>query len=355
MPEKHLVFLLHGMGQHDSTWADKGMKAFREGWGSLGIDPEAHHVTFELIPIDYSKVFDLYWESAAQQAQSFQNVVLPSSAPKVIQSFLSLIKQSPSDSFWLTHFGDVAMYRFSPHGDKIVHDIALKIAEAAREHGSPPYSIIAHSLGTSVATDVVRYMLEDASSPFRHLAGKPDVIMMLANVSRLLERRDMFGPASTMFASGLLNKGACRHYIDVAHPLDPFTWLRPFSPPSLWGDAPSNIKRFHAPALERLDLTPPFNPHGIEHYLSHPVVQAEFLHRTLRPRLADKTPLESGVLQQAVTRYRSKAPTGQFKQLKADLEAFDTTLPRDAIGRWKRMKEFVELLEGYEPKWGVWE
>jgi hypothetical protein len=59
MAEKHIVFILHGMGQYDETWADKGIKAFKAGWTELGVRPkQVHFVDFDFKQIDYSKVFD---------------------------------------------------------------------------------------------------------------------------------------------------------------------------------------------------------------------------------------------------------------------------------------------------------
>ena len=347
MASKHLVFVLHGMGQASKGWADAGIKTLRDGWKKLELTPRDYGLEFEFFQIDYNETFDRYWNAVAQHSSRFSGLKIPATSPDALRKLVPVIADLDASSPWITHLSDVVLYRSTRHGDLIAHEISVKIHQALKDRGSPRYSFIAHSLGTAVVTDVVRMLLSDDFPTFRDIAGKPDTFMMMGNVSRLLERNNLFSLSSGFFPSRASGKGICRDYIDVNHPLDPFTWLRPFNPPERWGGIASNNKRYHKPSIERNDLVPPINPHSFEHYLSHPNVQVEFFRRTVTGNPTLPIEIDKNILNERLKKYRDTTLKGEVRAFADELLAMPNSKPHLLDNRIAVVEEFLNTLEAF--------
>jgi hypothetical protein len=174
----------------------------------------------------------------------------------------------------------------------------------------PPYSVIAHSLGTAVVYETFHAMLTngaDGQSAPLGTALRPNNVFMVANTAKLLWNRGGSAYPPLMGPNLANGDGLCFRFAGFRHALDPVPAVDRFDPPNTWF-APSAPRDavyddVKLPAEDVMQA----NVHAFEHYLSHPLVHV--------PILRALTGFDAGVqpdeLDTAVAAWRDRSLTGQ--------------------------------------------
>lgn len=275
----HTLFLIHGMGNHDGTqWSD-------EIWKKL-VECSNLYKHFQKKPLDaYAKPFpiayDVFIRNALDrwdaQASSFRDFV-QSNKVETGGSLDWLAGVSADDTgFNISHIADVLIYRILPlEYGQIRANVQLEIfKEIHRKRAldaNAEFSVMAHSLGTSVAHDALAELgtsakIGDDINTFGSENFRFHSIHMIANVSRLLQRSPKAYASVVRPGARRTNSRYCMHMHCYDHELDPFTKSKPFDPVT-WGD------RFE---LSKLNHYRGWNIHGWLHYLDNPRVHIPLL------------------------------------------------------------------------------
>ena len=290
---KHVLFLVHGMGvyvdasgQPTTTWSEGVESLLREiyeGYPSL-VTP--FDDIFEVVSINYDTVFhDLVtrWQTESQTIAS-----AGIEAAEVAMRLTDWLDGGAmlDDNFAWTHAGDVVMYRyFGLVRQRVKIRVANQIHDALLPNNNGAvtrWSVIAHSLGTAVAHDVLHAL--NATTPndagisiLDAAVPKPNVIAMLANVSKTLEN-DV-----DVYDSVVVPPIACNNYLSANNKFDPFVMEdllipKAFKPSghSTWDAAIANAK-FKDVEIENIHE---INTHSAANYLRNPAVHVPLL-RTL--------------------------------------------------------------------------
>ena len=169
----------------------------------------------------------------------------------------------------------------------------------------PRWSVLSHSLGTAV-THGALYRAYTADQPLRPQATRPNLVMMVANVSRVLQTDpDVYeSPVKPGLRAG---ERWCRRYYTVRNRFDPFTYPRQFNPPGEWPDSQTVNRRYFRSIV--VDHVREPNVHGFEHYLRNPVV-----HIPLFKALSGEALIPPNEEQDAAEKFYSKSITPVLEQ-----------------------------------------
>lgn len=310
---KNTLFLLHGVGRHGDDWADgpdgpiaaleaaslryaffREQKAKGNGLRQL----------VDIVPIRYDDLFTRILEQWQDMAAGLRG--LPG-APEALEAALGLMEKASNEKETFVAFGgDVPLYRgFRLFAQRVQLRVILRMAEviAAKDPAAGgTFSVMAHSLGTTVAHDALQLMgstdwlsaeveggpagaATDAASykkahaalakvkqgvlnPFAPGNTSFQSVYMLSNTSPLLQTTkapedSIVGPVKTAGAA----RAYCDRFYNVDHTLDPISKVRPFKMPKAWTEHEGIdlvVDHFH-------DL----NVHAYTHYLLHPKVHRE--------------------------------------------------------------------------------
>jgi hypothetical protein len=277
---KHTLFLVHGMGRFEGTqWSD-------EVWNKL-VECSERYPHFqttktleeyaEHVPVGYDGLIRAALARWDTQATTFGEFAQTNELCHG-DSLDWLTGVSGNDAgFLLSHVADVIICRFFRHESaQIRANVQLKIFEEVQrkraQDADARFSLMAHSLGTSVAHDALAELgtaprIGDDVNTFGTENFRFKSIHMLANVSRLLQTEPKAyksvvrpGPNSTQ------NRYCGRMYCH-RHELDSFTKPMPFDPVSWGGDfRMTNLRHYRG-----------WNVHGWLHYLDHPRVHIPLL------------------------------------------------------------------------------
>ncbi len=246
-----LLFLVHGMGRFEPSWAkdvtarlmalpaDNGYRFFHDA-GGLG-------KLVSIVPIRYDDVFsrhaDSWGRSAAEleQASSKLGVGIPR-----IFGWLQKASETEKNFFW-THVLDILLYRFFPIVTaevrlRLQHQIAEVLLRAQQDGELAEVSVLSHSLGTAVTHDALallgsRPLDTDAGPNHAWMADnfKFANIFMCANVSRALETDQKVYDSVVHPSTGGVGPAYTEAYYSFHHCLDPFPLVKPFAPDG-WGE-----------------------------------------------------------------------------------------------------------------------
>lgn len=326
---KNVVFLIHGVGRHGDDWASlpggpiDTLKTAVDRYPSLrGQDLDE---LIEFVPIRYDDIFDRIlhgWDDLATGLGAAGELV-PGTLGKAVDYMTTL--GDDHDEF-LAFGGDVMLYRgFRLFRQRVllrvIRSIVDKIAERWLDDdpGLPRFTVVAHSLGTTVAHDALHHLgtqswrepydfeedaeraeeeadsAADSEAGIARAAGKPnplsagdfrfETIFMLANTSGLLFTTPV-DPLHSIVRPVLPGgpPGYTKRLYNVAHVADPIPAVRSVSVPASW-TSPSET------ALDiRLNHFYEKNVHGFGHYLLHPDVHGRVLFYAVerwRPSPAD--------------------------------------------------------------------
>ena len=349
---KHVLFFLHGMGQHDASWHQDGLDVLRSAFQEYD---HLRSLNFEDVfdphPVVYDDLLQEIRNRAKEDFGQFKSSLLDSLAESEASIKSSLERQldryqelaGVNDGFIWTHLLDVILYRFS---NTVRMAIDTSVAEQIlktikRAHTS--WSVLAHSLGTSVAHNTINSLyntgLVDANGnrvdPISPEETRCTTLMMISNVSRVLQRADA-KVYETKVKPGSPSSGRlCSFYLNARHKLDLVTKPKPFNP-DLWPDEvtfsteryqhirPSHIA-FEKHEIERV--------HAFDHYLMNPRVHVP-LFRSILGRFivgpeefrAAKARFDSDSKSQSIDRAREilesrlPAATGNWRNLLAGIK-----------------------------------
>jgi hypothetical protein len=284
----HTLFVLHGMGRYTPDWAERAIQQLVGAADAYGYAWFAEHGALDrhvaIEPLAYDDVFAHYlaeWGASAgalgARAREF-GVDLGG-----ILGWLEAADETEHNFFW-THVVDVVLYRFFAI---VTAEVRLRVRaaiatslEAARRDGQlGEASVLAHSLGTSVAHDALALLgaqpiLTPQGPNEAWLAGNHTFanVFMCANVSRVLETEPKVYASVVHPPGGGTGPAYVDAYYDFRHALDPFPMVRPFAPVG-WGPR-------YVPT-ERCEQVLDFNVHSLEHYLADPRVHVPILRATV--------------------------------------------------------------------------
>ena len=247
---KHLVFLIHGMGEQGSTWAKSAIDLLKERYKSFDRLQAGYPVndTLQFVPILYDDVIETYRTRAQNNLEATLSPIQSGApTPRVMDTILSLAKRQNKDGFFFTHLMDVVLYRYVA---TVRQHVQVRVAKSILEKVVPKrgpvrtWSFIAHSLGTSVMHDTLRNMfgngVYDSEEQNNYtLDGQQFGVhtgLFVANVSRILYPEKHNPPFySTMIKPSYgRGTGYMRWYLNCNHELDPFPMPRPFAPGEDW-------------------------------------------------------------------------------------------------------------------------
>jgi hypothetical protein len=348
----HTIFLVHGMGSTKAGWSQELQKTIRTRY----FDPTKYKFVgttpfdglFRFVEINYNQHFEEYLEEAKKQADNLSKwSKLVSNVDggvfRVLQRVVQTAARAPSDNFLVTHLADVALLMATDVGELIKNDVALQLTQELKklDLSGDRWSVIAHSLGTRVMTEVLQAGFTTA--PSLRSFGKARMVMMVSNVSRLLEKLSPFNAGdvfhNVVFPSVRAANGVCSHYVNCTHRLDPFAFVMEFDPPATFGDGNTFIDNlYHGVKLPLADVLSK-NVHALEHYLEHPVVHTTML-QFLLPGSGARAPTKAE-MDAAIADYRQRALIAPVSEVtRTGLENLKTR-PFAAI------EQIVDLWEEY--------
>ena len=343
---KHLIILVHGMGEFGDGWSQgvQGqLKALYSAYRIASDFPFEEYYRIE--EITYNRRFDSLREQwrtdSAQVLASLEGGGLPRDAAAELAEASGRLG---ADHFLSTHLLDVALYRGVP---MVAEDIRTTVARRILttlldnpDEDRPRWSMIAHSLGTAVAHDALHALFTHEVGG-RTLAGatKAHVLMMVANVSRLLEEKSVDVYKSAVRPGAL--DGVCRYFINARHEWDPFPRPREFRPLDDWPDVRTRAERRYVPVT--INAFQSKNIHALSHYLSNPKVHVEFFRRTF--------PMEGAIpdaeLAQASMLYEASTPFGAFAALQEQLKTLQLAEDAPLQDVFRAFARFFEVLKSF--------
>ncbi len=296
---QHLVFLIHGMGEHKKGWsadAQSTLKKAYEQYPNLASMPFDDAYMFHEITYDhlFEGIRDA-WQGEADAVK--ERLVAMGVGSGLIHTLTRLAQSGTGDGFFRTHVLDVIFYRFFPTvRDPVRMHVAKAITEKLNElrrntTHAIKWSVIGHSLGTAVCHDTLHLMFGEPSAAGGNIPGiealsvrnfSPHVYLACANVSRILSKGNEIPvytsrcrPALTPSRDAIL-----RYFLNAWNMFDPFTRPSRFEPSHSWLDARTQAAR-HA-RFQDIKTTEvrQKNVHALEHYLENPAVHVPFFRAT---------------------------------------------------------------------------
>lgn len=335
---KHVIFIVHGMGDHKQGWSQSSVAALRDNYKTFRIQGSFAD-RFHIKEIHYGQAFVDYWNKHDEIAASLGKLKAPSSAFSA--ALLSLAKKVPKDEL-RSHVGDVFLYTTTLFNEPVTLDVDIKIEKELRRLGFPNYSIIAHSLGARVIHDTLQRSFTDRDGSYV-LRAKPTVLMMVSNVTRLASfnsKELQLDEGLVVFPSNDSRAGACQHYVNANHPLDAVGVIRKYQPQF------SSDPNYHEPEIELTDFTSK-EIHTLAHYCAHPTVAAAFFNQVIAPTPFDPDPVSAVTHKQALLNYRQNTVKQSLKSLRDDLVALEPA----KFGSWKvaiqKLADFVKLIKSF--------
>jgi len=352
---QHILFFIHGMGEHDETWHEAGLKqlkaAFMEYEFLKGMNFDE---LFMSVPVVYNDILKRTRERANADFAAFKTAVLAdiepadtaaSSIETELDKYSDLIGAGDDHFIW-THILDVILYRFA---NTIRMGIDVSVAEqitrTISQNAHSSWSVLAHSLGTSVAHNAINSLhntgFPDAPNgpipPLDPLESRCNTLAMICNVSRLLQRSDA-KVFETRVMPGSASAGRlCSHYLNARHKLDPFTVLKPFDP-DLWPDAATfSMDRYQHIRPSHLHFESNELPrvHDFDHYLSNPRVHVPIFRSILGVNIVP--PDEYNL---ARARFDSEVRSQTLDKARAALES---RMPAQS-GNWRNLLAAIKRL-----------
>lgn len=293
---KKLIFLIHGIGDHPpDTWSQSYESQIKRLWSEYSSLNSVFPFDqlFKIVPIGYDDIFEdlrTRWKENHEEVNAlmgsggFSGAGVPG---PVLRYITKILEAGKEDDFLRTHILDLLLYYFT---DLIREPVTLRVASTILNHLSEnptamneDWSVIAHSMGTSVTHDAL-HALYHGGVPAPEGNGRLELttghtrmrsIIMVANCARLLERRDRHGRQNGFQAynsgvrpSRVDGNGICSLYIDCRHNFDPVPMPRPYPVRNDWpGPEPEDQELI---TRIRLVGVADLNVHALEHYLEDP-------------------------------------------------------------------------------------
>ncbi len=343
---KHVIFIVHGMGDTVSGWSQPIQDLIRRKYRQYKISAiKKFDSSFAFCELNYNHVFQGHiakWRDNAAAVNSMLEASGIDSA--LLTRLMDFSSKAARQDFASTHVLDVILYRFMKglKSQVISHLSEQLVGRLNDEPRVPAYSIICHSLGTAVMHDVMQANLTTPHFPLSTAHGMPQVYMTVANVSRVLEDAD-----TNVYTSAVRPRLAdrnkpygCNRFINVAHNLDPFTWVKTFKP--AWKKGASNpLHNLKTDSYQSLKIAGlhGVNPHDLEHYLDHPST-----HVALFRGLIAQGAIRENELQQQLQAHKQTTLDARLRQVKGKIEEIelgDESSLDEAIAAWADFQALV--------------
>jgi len=285
---KHVIFFVAGVGDDEKGWS-KGLRAqLEELFDSYplpaGGQPFAEK--FETAEIFYNDFFDDWRERVAADARSALDKLggegLPSGA---VEKLFELGIAAGGGGFLRTHAMDALQYRFlrlvsEPVRSAFEAQVLSRLLDT--EFGTPArWSVIAHSLGTSIVHDALHEMFAPGPGAKDGQLYQPYAVAMLSNVSQLLHNERVLGAGVDAYSSFVRPNrepalGACRYFLSSGNRFDPIAVAGNFKPPESWLPETAKVqRRFRSLDFDAIPKSG--NVHGFREYLAHPGVHVPLI------------------------------------------------------------------------------
>jgi hypothetical protein len=280
---KRVLFLLHGIGRHDKGWSDEVVEVLKDKAAELETDTalgfsaprfQAELAEAEFVELLYDDLYQKFVERMLQREEDFIKALKTAGFGALGKIFTT--DASQKDFIRDNIFDIVIYYAMKEHRYATRKWLAAQVYARLIEHGivDVEYSLMAHSLGTVVAHDLLQEMATESGSPWRWgSAFKFKNLFMVSNTSALL--RNDYPPRRSLVRPWLsweVGKppGYIYRYFDFAHKFDPvcqlFSYQKYVDAEKTSRDVFVTVKHFQSP-----------NIHGYTHYLSHPSVHMAVL------------------------------------------------------------------------------
>jgi hypothetical protein len=109
----HAIFLLHGIGGEDATWADQVKSQLMAQYGEYKFSKQLPFAeNFEFAPLLYNDEFEKYWKAWDDNAAKLGKwgKVLAPLDNSFVNTMTEIAKRKAGDSFVVRYVGDVLLY-----------------------------------------------------------------------------------------------------------------------------------------------------------------------------------------------------------------------------------------------------
>lgn len=280
---KHIVFFVHGVGDDARGWSKELRAAFQALFDSYPLPAGGlpFKELFQTEEIFYNDLFDDWRKRVAKEAGDALGMLGDGGlSAGTVARLLDAGTAAGGKGFLRTHAMDVLQYRYLRLVSEAVRSaVELQIMARLNEtdFGTPVrWSIVVHSLGTSVVHDTLHEMFNPGPGTEQSALFQPYAVVMLANVSRLLSNPAVLGDGVDAYSSFVRpdrepERGACRYYLSCANGFDPIALAGDFRPPATWLTEQARAQRRFRP-LDFKAIPKNRQVHGFAEYLAHPGV-----------------------------------------------------------------------------------
>lgn len=352
---KHHLLCVHGVGLHANDWVtseeqDDGLTfkdRFEACWAeysTLGAidDLELHSIHYDDAIV---RILD-NWDDMLKQFSMLapRTPLMKSGADffkELHEKALETKGENNRKQFLRNHVMDLLLFYTIPSvTDAVITYVGRQcidiINRERKEDKEATFSVLGHSLGTSVIEKTLKAMFNEGigqqNGSKDTLEGdfKFQSISLIANASFTLARandEESFYINSNFKPGG--DSGAiCQTLINLNHKLDPVGQFRPFRPPSQWLH-PDDGHCYVPIELSRLSST---DIHSINHYLRDPRA-----HIPLFNSLKGYTAITKDVFEDAKQQFDAQTPLSHYKSMATALEKL-------RIGDTSTMKDFIQSI-----------
>lgn len=288
MSDKHLVFLVHGIGLHKAGWSkpcQKQLVGLADRYS--GFDNGSLKGYVDFAEITYDKIFD---DQIQNWENNFDNLITsaPPGNEQSVREGLEWMNgmADQKDNYLWTHVADAVLWKISAYlRNNVMTRVARIVAEGIDKKiedslFNPKYSIVGHSMGTSVMQRTLTALASGAWSDSSFNAFNANEIRfrsihMIANVSHYFETdRDVVyrGIVRPGFLDGV--SGYCHKYYNYTNRFDPICWAGRFAPFWTADDGYHDIPVSHVHGKD---------VHDILHYLENPKVHVPVIRSLTAP------------------------------------------------------------------------
>jgi hypothetical protein len=338
MPNR--LFLIHGMGKHEEGWHQPVVDTLRDIYDRYRVSKfVSFDDRFKVVALGYDDVLrDLLamWQEGAEGVGQLAEGV----DAEQVENLVGWLRDIDPDQFVWSHAADALLYRlFFDVRQTVRTTVARQIAEEITDlKANETWSVIAHSLGTAVVHDALDALWTGqlpggVGTGFGPAQNKAQLVMMVANASRLLETSPDVYESTVRPGDSNDAESGCFHYLSARHRLDPVTIPRRFEPVN-WPRPDSIAKGRYLP-VEVWHIHDK-NVHGWEHYLINPAVHVPMLRALTFPTAV--------TVDEEQAAHAEFPPFGNLSEgsafeIKGELEDI---LPA-VSDRWPRLREIWDL------------
>jgi hypothetical protein len=351
--DKHLIFFVHGIGDQAKGWSKDLRSDFKALFDSFPLPPGGRPFAeqFQTEEILYNDLFDEWRKRVARDADGALKMFGAGGLGSGdIGELLKAGAAAGGGGFFRTHALDVLQYRFlrlvaDAVRDAVEHQIMSRLSET--DFGTPVrWSVIAHSMGTSVMHDTLHDMFRPGAGAEGSALFQPHAVLMLANVSQLLHDEGFLGNGVDAYRTVVKPdresaSGACRYYLSSTNGFDPVAVAGDFKPPESWlSDSAKLQRRFRV--LDFKSIPKNAQVHGFGEYLAHPAVHVPLF----RILTGDQDWISDAEENAAHQRYNAANPPLDANHVKR--QAIDALVQRAGASGWfERIALWKEVLDAF--------